>query len=134
LGYSSTIFGEIAATVATIGVVGWIGYEAVNDAIQYFSTGKDSKEPGSYTNTHESGKKYHGKGPQERAEQSAKEKAEKYNDPVKDIDWTPSKNDREAFKDEYSRLKDDGGPKNPDNYNQIESPGKKYTEQDAKKS
>ncbi|HEX3044270.1 MAG TPA: polymorphic toxin-type HINT domain-containing protein [Bacillota bacterium] len=90
------------------------------------------KDTGSYTITFEKGQKYHGKGPESRANQSAKIKSEKYDNPVVDIDWTKSKNEREAFKDEYQRLKNDGGYKNPNNYNQRESPGKKYYEQDNK--
>jgi hypothetical protein len=86
---------------------------------------------GSYTNTHESGKKYHGKGAEKRAAESAKEKAEKYNDPVKDTDWTPSANKREAYKDESKRLKADGGHKNPNNYNKRDSPGTNYRKQDG---
>lgn len=94
------------------------------------------KESGSYTNTHESGKTYHGKGGQKRANQSAKEKAEKYDDPLKEQDWTPAKNSREAFKQESRRLEQDKvgdtpGHKNPNNYNIRKSPGDKYIQQDG---
>ena len=97
---------------------------------------KKEKETGSYTNTHKSGKKYHGKGDEKRAEKSGKEKAEKNNDPVEDTDWTPSKNNREAFKDESKRMDTDKvgdtpGHKNPNNYNQRRSPGDKYRKQDG---
>ncbi len=63
-------------------------------------------------------------------EKSALEKATQYNDPAKSKDWTSALNDREAFKDEYIRLKNDGGPGSPTNYNKIESPGKNYYLQD----
>jgi RHS repeat-associated protein len=91
----------------------------------------DSKE-GSYTNTHESGKKYHGKGSEERAKQSGKEKAEENNDPVKETEWTSSTNKREAFKDEAKRIRNDGGVQNSNNYNKINSPGEKYLNQDGR--
>lgn len=79
---------------------------------------------GSYTNTHESGKKYHGKGSEERAKQSGKEKAEENTDPVKETEWTSSTNMREAFKDEAKRIRNDGGVQNSNNYNKINSPRK----------
>jgi RHS repeat-associated protein len=88
---------------------------------------------GSYTNTHESGTKYHGKGSEERAKQSGKEKSEKNNDPLIHTDHTPAKNDREAFKQESRRLENDGGHKGPNNYNKRDSPGTKYRKQDGEK-
>ena len=95
------------------------------------------KETGSYTNEHESGQKYHGKGDRKRAEQSGKEKAKEYKDPVKNTDWTKAQNKRDAFKQEYKRMQQDRtnkypeGHKNPKNYNKRQSPGKKYMEQDG---
>jgi len=96
---------------------------------------KKAKAPtGSYTNTHESGKKYHGKGSEERAKQSGKRVGDKNDDPVAHTDWTPSANDRQAFKDEDDRMKtDEGGHKSDDNYNERASPGEKYKEQDQNK-
>lgn len=94
---------------------------------------KAKKETGSYTNTHESGKKYHGKGDEKRAAQSGKEKATKYNDPLKSTDYKKAKNNREAFKDESRRLKRDGGHKSNTNYNERDSPGTKYRKQDGEK-
>ena len=91
----------------------------------------NSGQTGSYTNTHQSGKRYHGKGSYDRAEQSAKEKEELYNDPVISIDWTPANDDHEAFIDEANRLWNDGGHRNPDNYNKRDSPGGKYLEEAA---
>ncbi|RAV99275.1 RHS repeat-associated core domain-containing protein [Pseudochryseolinea flava] len=104
------------------------------------STGdeKDSKSngkaTGSYTNTHESGKKYHGKGGEDRARQSADRVAKENKDPAKKTEWKPAKNDRQAFKDEAKRIKKDGGVENPNNYNKVNSPGKKYIEEDNKKT
>jgi hypothetical protein len=80
---------------------------------------------GSYTNTHESGKRYHGKGPPERARESAKRVEKENDDPIKDTDWTPAENNDEAFKQEAQRIRDDGGVENPENYNNIKSPGEK---------
>ncbi len=93
------------------------------------------KQTGSYTNTHKSGKKYHGKGPESRAKQSGKEQAKKHDDPLDDTDWTPSANDTEAFKDEYKRMQTDSNKKTPEgyksdkNYNKRQSPGKKKSEE-----
>ena len=89
------------------------------------------KKTGSYTNTHKSGKKYHGKGDDKRAAKSGKEKAEEYDDPLEDTDWTESDSTRDAFKDEDKRIQEDGGIDNDNNYNKINSPGKKYRQQDG---
>lgn len=92
----------------------------------------DPGQVGSYTNIHKSKTKYHGKGSEKRAADSAAEKAEKYDDPLESTDWTPAKNDREAFKQESRRLDTDkGGHKSKDNYNKRDSPGKKYRKQDG---
>lgn len=89
----------------------------------------EPKGPGSYTITFASGKKYHGKGPFERAKKSAIREGTNNLDLPMIIDWTPSVNDREVFKDEYSRLSEDESYKNPNNYNRMQSPGrKKYIE------
>ncbi len=61
-----------------------------------------------------------------RMNRSAREKTEKYKDPVKDKEWTPAENDREAFIQEAERIYNDHGVKNPNNYNLINSPGEKY--------
>lgn len=96
-----------------------------------------SKGPtGSYTNTHASGKTYHGKGNWKRSQDSAREKAEEYNDPHVSTDWTPASDKTEALKDEARRLRgdDNGGPRghdNPNNYNKRASPGEKYLQRDG---
>jgi RHS repeat-associated protein len=88
-------------------------------------------ETGSYTNTHESGKKYHGKGDRGRSQESGREKDNKNGDPHTSTDWTPAENDREAFKQESRRLKQDGGHRSDSNYNRRDSPGTKYIKQDG---
>ena len=88
---------------------------------------------GSYTNYHERGK-YHGKGDKDRADESAKEKADEYDDPHVRTDHTPADDDRQSFKDEDDRMNtDDGGHKSTDNYNKRRSPGGKFNEEDKKK-
>ena len=88
------------------------------------------KQEGSYTNTHESGKQYHGKGDEKRAAKSGANKAKENNDPLKHTDWTPAKNKREAFKQESRRLEKGGGHRSKNNYNNRDSPGTKYRKED----
>ena len=86
---------------------------------------------GSYTNTHESGKSYHGKGPEKRMNDSARRIERKNNDPAVKKEFEPAKNDKEAFKAEARRIEKDGGVQNPSNYNKINSPGKKLLDKDG---
>lgn len=67
-----------------------------------------------------------GKGDYSRAKKSAKEKAKKYETSYEenDIDWKGAKDDKDSFMDENTRLMNDGGPGNLDNFNQIHSPGR----------
>jgi len=46
-------------------------------------------------------------------------------------DWTRAPNQREALKQESRRIDANGGVKSPNNYNKIESPGKKMRQQDG---
>lgn len=85
---------------------------------------------GSYTNTHESGIKYFGKGDEQRAKVSGEIKAKEHNDPLAKTETESAPNDRESFKQEAKNLATDGGPESPTNYNKIESPGKKYLKED----
>ncbi len=85
---------------------------------------------GSYTNHHQD-KRYHGKGPDERSQKSADAKENTYNDPLVKRDWTPSANEREAFKDEARRLNQDGTHRNGKNYNQKSQPGDTYLREDG---
>jgi RHS repeat-associated protein len=90
-------------------------------------------QTGSYTNTHQSGNKYHGKGTKSRAEQSASKKVIEYTDPLKKSEWKPAKNEKEAFKAEARRIRKDGGIQNPKNYNKRNSPGEKILQEEEKK-
>ncbi len=89
------------------------------------------KQVGSYTNHHESGKTYHGKGPRSRSQKSGKRIAEKNDDPHVATDWTPAKNNEDAFQQENTRMENDvdqngnTGHKSENNYNQRASPGKR---------
>ena len=91
----------------------------------------EKKEYGSYTNTHQSGKDYHGQGDRKRSQKSGKERAAENDDPHIATDWTPAPSRRQAMKDEATRLEKGGGKKSKRNYNKIESPGKKYKKQDG---
>jgi len=86
---------------------------------------------GSYTINFKCGRRYHGKGDLNRARKSAKQRASKHNTSYdeKDIDWTPASSDRQSFIDEHERISRDGGI-GPDhgNFNEINSPGKKYSQ------
>lgn len=90
------------------------------------------QKSGSYTNTHESGRKYHGKGDKARAAKSAKRIERDKGDKHVHTDHTEADNDREGFKQESERLENDGGHRNPNNYNERDSPGTKYRQQDGK--
>ena len=112
-----------------------VGGEDSDDGDKEPKKKKTVQQTGSYTNTHKSGKTYHGKGPETRAKQSAVRIEGEYGDPVVDIEWKAADNDRQAFKDEDDRVQSDqGGHDSDDNYNKRASPGKKYKEQDKKKS
>ena len=100
--------------------------KTVNKADDYVKT-----EVGSYTNYHASGKTYSGKGTRQRSQVSANREAKANNDPHVSTDFTPAKNNREAFKDESRRIDANGGKSSNSNYNRIESPGKKYRQQDG---
>jgi phage-related protein len=93
--------------------------------------GTAKQETGSYTNHHESGKTYDGKGSKERSQTSAKRVEKETGDKHVATEWTPSKTEREAFKDESKRLDSHGGAKSENNHNKIESPGKKKRIEDG---
>jgi RHS repeat-associated protein len=103
-------------------VAGQIG-EIVGAASQGFGN-----RTGSYTNTHASGKTYAGKGGTKRSQASGRRVEKAANDQHVATDWTEAPNDTEAFKDEARRIEKAGGPRNPNNYNKIESPGRKLLE------
>ena len=88
-------------------------------------------ESGSYTNYHESGKTYDGKGPESRSRESARKVERQAGDRHVRTDHTTARNSREGFKQESRRLDSHGGPKSPNNYNKIESPGKNMRQADG---
>ncbi len=88
-----------------------------------------SKETGSYTNTHESGKTYSGKGSRERSQVSGRRVEKQTGDTHVATEWKRAPNSTQAFKDEAKRIQQHGGARGSQNYNKIESPGKKMLEQ-----
>lgn len=78
---------------------------------------------GSYTIHYADGTRYHGKGDRSRANQSATEHS---NGHWIKIDWTPSIDDFDSFRDEEKRIREDGGVDNKNNHNKRNSPGHKY--------
>ncbi len=106
---------------------------------------KESREnhPGSYTIEFNNGKRYHGKGSIKRATKSAVIKMLRYsinhNEPVLVVfmSWGPSISERQAHKDEHTRMQTDKttaypqGYKNPVNYNERNSWGYLYKLQDG---
>jgi len=94
----------------------------------------DDQGSGSYTNHHEKNR-YHGKGLEDRAAQSAKEKTTDHDDPLVRTDWTPAATEEQGFKDEAKRIRGDGGVGlDYGNYNKINSPGEKKLQADKAKS
>ena len=89
------------------------------------------REVGSYTNTHESGKTYDGKGDRERSQESGRRIEKETGDRHIATEFTPAESPREAFKQESQRLDSHGGPKSDSNHNKIDSPGKKMRIQDG---
>jgi RHS repeat-associated protein len=79
---------------------------------------------GSYTNTHQSGKTYSGKGEGSRMNKSAARIANKHSDPVVDKDYSSAPDATQSFIDEQCRVEANGGP-GGNTYNKINSPGKK---------
>jgi RHS repeat-associated protein len=127
-GVSAVLTGGGSAPVSAPLLIHGTGTVAV--AIKNLAT-SSKQQTGSYTNTHTTGKTYSGKGPEKRANESAKRVSKENNDPVKKVDWKPSKNSREAFKAEDKRIRKNGGAGNSKrNYNKVNSPGKKYNKQD----
>lgn len=88
------------------------------------------RETGSYTNTHQSGMTYDGKGSRQRSQESGRRVERETKDPHVATDWTPAGNSRDAFKQESQRLDSHGGPGSASNHNKIESPGRRMREED----
>jgi hypothetical protein len=129
---SETVVGAIPGVVDAAAGLAMAGGAVKNTAALATTPMQSSgSQTGSYTNTHESGKTYDGKGGQERSQESGKNVEKETGDKHVATDWKASSNNREAFKDESRRLDSHGGP-NPDtNHNKIQSPGKKYRKQDG---
>jgi RHS repeat-associated protein len=123
----------IPANVASAGAIVHGGSTAINGIVHLAKNASESSEKGSYTNTHESGKVYHGKGDRARSQTSARATEKKTGDKHTATEFKPSPSDREAFKDESRRIEADGGAKSNTNYNKIDSPGTKYRKQDGSK-
>jgi RHS repeat-associated protein len=117
--------GAVTATVATVHLVA----ESSGQTTSSSST-SDKPQTGSYTNTHASGKTYSGKGSKARSQASGRRIARKTGDTHVATQWTPSANEREAFKAESRRIDANGGVSSDSNYNRVESPGKNYRAQD----
>ena len=79
---------------------------------------------GSYTNRHESGKTYSGKGDETRMKDSAKRIESQHNDPVVSQEPKPAADTKQSFIDEQNQIEANGGP-GGNTYNKINSPGKK---------
>jgi hypothetical protein len=94
----------------------------MGDSLPPEGTARDG--PGSYTNTHASGKTYSGKGGPGRMQDSANRIAKEHGDPVVSKEHTPSSNTKVSFIDEQNRIEANGGP-GGNTYNKINSPGKK---------
>lgn len=103
----------------------------LRNEVEHFSTGKGGGETGSYTNTHASGRTYSGKGGKERSQASGRRIENEHGDPHVATDWTPASNTRDAFKQESRRIDANGGVNSPSNYNRIESPGRRYRQEDG---
>ncbi|MBN8480157.1 MAG: RHS repeat-associated core domain-containing protein [Xanthomonadales bacterium] len=118
------------ATASTVGFITTGGKQVKAIAAAANSSSDVKKATGAYTVTHESGIKYHGKGGERRMEASARRNEQQYADPVVKKEHTSITDARQAFMEEARRIAADGGP-GKGNYNKINSPGKKYLEEDG---
>lgn len=122
--------GVFDAAVSTVGFVS-TGGRQIKAMAQAADGASDAKKAtGAYTVTHESGKKYHGKGGVDRMNSSAKRNEKMHADPAVKKEHTPIGDARQAFMEEARRIGADGGPGNG-NYNRINSPGKKFLEEES---
>lgn len=124
--------GGLSLTVSAAGVAeGVVGTAMIAGASANATAVTAAMSKGSYTNTHESGMTYDGKGGPDRAAKSGARVEKETGDKHVSTDHKPSSSDREGFKDESHRLDSHGGPKSDTNHNKIESPGKNYRKQDG---
>ncbi|QOY86918.1 RHS repeat-associated core domain-containing protein [Paludibaculum fermentans] len=89
-----------------------------------------SSDSGSYTNTHESGAVYVGKGDRARSQASGRRVAKETGDKHVATDHTSASSSREGFKAESRRM-DQARSEGKKLYNKRESPGKKMRQQDG---
>ncbi len=95
---------------------------------------KSQKPSGNYTNEHASGKTYSGVGDIERMNKSGKRIANQHSDPVVGQEFNPAANKKAAYIKEHIDIEKNGGAGNKaENYNKINSPGKKLSEQSKAK-
>lgn len=93
---------------------------AIKPAEQAAGTTRKS-EYGTYTNKHESGTTYAGKGGRERSQVSGRTKTKEYSDPHTSTDWTPAESQSQQSFDEALRIYEGGGKNSTSNYNKIET-------------
>ena len=122
--------GVTDAAISTVGMINPV--PGTGSAMK--AAAKAEKVVGSYTVKLENGMKYHGKGTEERMAQSIKRLEKDFGPVDKNAsDFKRSANNREAFKDEARRIRQDGGIGKgiERNHNQRNSPGEKYLRQDG---
>jgi len=124
-GLTLSVAGSPVGIPAAVGGGVLIGHAAAFGTSGLFHLSKNSADSGSYTVTFDSGKRYHGKGQEGRANDSAKRVSGEHSDTAKKVEWKPAANDKEGFKAEARRIRGDGGVENSGNYNKINSPGEK---------
>ncbi|QDU90907.1 hypothetical protein Pla175_43200 [Pirellulimonas nuda] len=118
--------------VYQIGLAGVLVHNVDPDCLVQIDVPRtNADQVGSYTNTHASGSTYSGKGTRDRSQQSGRRIAGQYGDQHIATDFSPAENVREAFKQESRRIDAQGGVLDPSNYNQIESPGRRFRIEDG---
>jgi RHS repeat-associated protein len=132
-GGASLVVSAGAVATAAVSSVTAVGGAKNIGVVAVAMAAKASNEKGSYTNTHESGNTYDGKGSKARSQESGQRVEAETGDKHTATEWKAAENDREAFKDESRRLDSHGGPNSSANHNKIESPGKEYRKQDGSK-
>ena len=121
-----------AVIAASIVDAGGLAKGAAKDIAK--GAAKEAKTTGSYDLKFASGKKYAGKGPKSRMEESARSLSGQHKDAVVSKTHEPAVTEREAFKAEHEKIKANGGPQsegNQNTYNKINSPGRKMCAQDV---
>lgn len=99
-------------------------------SVREYGVDYSSSPSGNYDIEFSSGNYYHGKGGPDRAEASAIERALENDDTIVSVTHTRQPNAREAFKQEDRNIQASGGI-GGDNYNKINSPGRKMRAEDG---